>query len=94
MMSAQHFANDEIFYIEIHKYIKNSIPLVIIIKREDLTSKYEHTKWETLLLFFIFQDLLMVIYLSQLTKVNVSLNEKLTMLVATQWVAYWVSTLS
>ena len=33
---------------------------------------------------FIFQDLLMVIYLSQLTKVNVSLNEKLTMLVATQ----------
>ena len=31
-----------------------------------------------------FQDLLMVIYLSQLTKVNVSLNEKLTMLVATQ----------
>ncbi|KAK3879951.1 hypothetical protein Pcinc_015515 [Petrolisthes cinctipes] len=30
------------------------------------------------------KDLLMVIYLSQLTKVNVSLNEKLTMLVATQ----------
>ncbi|MPC10115.1 Eukaryotic translation initiation factor 3 subunit F-1 [Portunus trituberculatus] len=30
------------------------------------------------------KDLLMVIYLSQLTKVNVGLNEKLTMLVATQ----------
>lgn len=30
------------------------------------------------------KDLLMVIYLSQLTKVNVSLNEKLTMLIATQ----------
>ena len=31
----------------------------------------------------------MVIYLSQLTKVNVSLNEKLTMLVATQWASRW-----
>ena len=39
-----------------------------------------------LLLLFIryyifFQDLLMVVYLAQLTKVNVSLNEKLTLLV-------------